>query len=159
MLGLYVGLLPHQTNIVMLGNGKAERQFDLYVEPVSNSINLIVIYGANIRAKFGRKFVRSNRMAPVHEQKKAELVLFKLIKRRQARMRQQQRILRWQSAIGKYNVGNVVVERIRSFRRLARNSGWWDLVWTSYIDKWLSLMCPAKIMAYNSPDTSRRTGV
>ena len=69
-------------------------------------------------------------------------------------MRQQQRILRWQSANGKYNVWNAVVERIRSFRRLARNPGWWDLVWTSYIDKRLSLMCPAKIMAYNSSDTS-----
>ena len=62
-------------------------------------------------------------------------------------MRQQQRILRWQSANGKYNVGNAVVVRIRSVRRLARNPGWWDLAWTSYIDKQLSLMCPAKIMA------------
>ena len=70
-------------------------------------------------------------------------------------MRQHQRILRCQSANGKCNVGNAVVERIRSFRRLARNPGWWDLVWTtSYIDKQLSLMCAAKIMAYNSPDTS-----
>ena len=68
-------------------------------------------------------------------------------------MRQQQRILRWQSANGKYSVGNAVVERIRSFRRLARNPAWWDLAWTSYIDKRLSLMCPAKIMAYNSPGT------
>ena len=67
-------------------------------------------------------------------------------------MRQQQCILRWQSANGKYNVGNAVVERVRSFRRLAKNPGWWDLVWTSYIDKRLSLMCPAKIIAYNSPD-------
>ena len=47
-----------------------------------------------------------------------------------------------------------MVERIRSFRRLARNPGWWDLVWTSYIDRRLSLMFPAKIMAYNIPDTS-----
>ena len=62
-------------------------------------------------------------------------------------MRQQQRILRWQSANGKYNVGNAVVVRTRSVRRLARNPGWWDLAWTSYIDKQLSLMCPAKIMA------------
>ena len=69
-------------------------------------------------------------------------------------MSQQQPILRWQSADGKYNVGNAVAERIRSFRRSARNPGWWDLVWTSYIDKRLSLKCPAKIMAYNSPDTS-----
>ena len=65
-------------------------------------------------------------------------------------MRQQQRILRWQSANGKYNVENALLERILSFRRLVRNLGWWDLVWTSYIDKRLSLMCPAKIMAYNS---------
>ena len=62
-------------------------------------------------------------------------------------MRQQQRILRWQSANGKYNIGNAVVERIRSVRRLARNRGWWGLEWTSYIDKRLSLMCPANIMA------------
>ena len=62
-------------------------------------------------------------------------------------MRQQQRILRWQSANGKYNIGNAVVERFRSVRGLARNRGWWDLGWTSYIDKRLSLMCPAKIMA------------
>ena len=53
---------------------------------------------------------------------------------------QQQRILRWQSANGKYNVGNAVAERIRSLRRLARNPGWWNLVWTSYIDKPLGLM-------------------
>ena len=60
MLGLYVGLLPHQTKYtVKFGNGTAERQFDLYVEPVSNSIDLIVIYAANIRAKFGGKFVKS----------------------------------------------------------------------------------------------------
>ena len=85
-------------------------------------------------------------MAPVHEQKLAELVLFKLIKRRQARMRQQQRSLRWQSANGKYNVGNEVVEIIRSVRGLARNPGC-HLAWTSYIDKRLSLMCPAKLMA------------
>ena len=51
-------------------------------------------------------------------------------------MRQQQRILRWQSANGKYNVGNVVVQRIRS----VLDGG------TSYIDKRMSLMCPAKIM-------------
>ena len=38
-------------------------------------------------------------------------------------MRQQHRILLWQSANGKYNVGNAVVERIRCFRRLARNPG------------------------------------
>ena len=61
-------------------------------------------------------------------------------------MRKQQRILRWQPANRKYNVGNAVVERISSFRRLARNPGWWDLGWTLYIDKRLSLMCPAKIM-------------
>ena len=66
-------------NIVKFGNGTVERHFDLYVEPVSNSIYLIVIYGACIHAKFG-KFVRSNKMAPVHEQKWVELVLFKLIK-------------------------------------------------------------------------------
>ena len=69
-------------------------------------------------------------------------------------MRQQQRISCWQSANGKYNVGNALTERIRSLRRLTRNPGCWDLVWTSYIDKRLSLMCSAKIMAYNSPDTS-----
>ena len=63
-------------------------------------------------------------------------------------MRQQQRILRWQSANGKYNVGNAMVERIRSVRRLVRNPGWWDLAWTSSdIDRRLSLMCSAKIMA------------
>ena len=56
-------------NIVKFGNGTAERHFDLYVEPVSNSIDLIVIYGANIHAKFGGKFVKSNKMAPVHKQK------------------------------------------------------------------------------------------
>ena len=56
-------------DVVKFGNGTAERQFDLYVEPVLNSIDLIVIYGANIRAKFGGKFVGRNRMAPVHEQK------------------------------------------------------------------------------------------
>ena len=56
-------------NIIKFGNGTAERHFDLYVEPVSNAIDLIVIYGANIHAKFGGKFVRSNKMAPVHEQK------------------------------------------------------------------------------------------
>ena len=44
----------------------AERHFDLYVEPVSNSIHFIVIYGVNTHAKFGGKFVRSNKMAPVH---------------------------------------------------------------------------------------------
>ena len=54
--------------MVKFGNGTAERHFDLYVEPVSNSIDLIVIYGANIHAKFGGKFVKSNKMAPVHEQ-------------------------------------------------------------------------------------------
>ena len=70
-------------NIVKIGNGTAERHFDLYVEPVQNSIDLIVIYSANIYAKFGGKFVKSNKMAPVHKQKLAELVLFKLIKRRQ----------------------------------------------------------------------------
>ena len=58
-----------KSNIVKFGNGTAERHFDLYVEPVSNSTDLIVIYGANIHAKFGGKFVRSNKMAPVHEQK------------------------------------------------------------------------------------------
>ena len=42
-----------------------------------NSIDLIVIYGANIHAKFGGKFVKSNKMAPVHEQKLAELVFEK----------------------------------------------------------------------------------
>ena len=52
-------------------------------------------------------------------------------------MRQQQRILHWQSANGKYNVGNVVVQRIRS----VLDGG------TSNIDKRMSLMCPAKIMA------------
>ena len=61
-------------------------------------------------------------------------------------MRQQQRILRWQSANGKYNVGNAVVQIIRSVRRLARYPGWWDLAWTSYTDKRMSLMYPAKIM-------------
>ena len=62
-------------------------------------------------------------------------------------MRQQQRILHWQSANEKYNVENAVVEIFRSVRRLAGNPGWWDLAWTSYIDKRWSLMCPAKIMA------------
>ena len=61
-----VGIL---NSLVKFGNGTAERHFDLYVEPVSNSIDLIVIYGANIHAKFGGKFVKSNKMAPVHEQK------------------------------------------------------------------------------------------
>ena len=56
-------------NIVKFGNGTAERHFDLYVEPVSSSTDLIVIYGSNITAKFGGKFARSNRMAPVPEQK------------------------------------------------------------------------------------------
>ena len=56
-------------NIIEFGNGTAERHFDLYAEPVSNSTDLIVIYGSNIPAKFGGKFVRSNRMAPVHKQK------------------------------------------------------------------------------------------
>ena len=56
-------------NIVKFGNGTAERHFDLYVEPVSNSIDLIVIYGVNIHAKFCGKFVKSNKMTPVHEQK------------------------------------------------------------------------------------------
>ena len=73
-------------------------------------------------------------------------------------MRQQQHILLWlnrrqqvvqtcmiscllllaeQSANGRHNVGNAVpvVKRIRSCRRLARNPGWWDLVWTSYTEK------------------------
>ena len=68
-------------------------------------------------------------------------------KRRQARMRQKQSILRWQSANRKYNVGNAVVKRIHSVRQFARNPGWWDLAWTLYIDKRSSLMCPAKIMA------------
>ena len=54
-------------NIIKFGNGTAERHFDLYVEPVSNSIDLIVIYGVNIHAKFCGKFVKSNKMTPGHE--------------------------------------------------------------------------------------------
>ena len=62
-------------------------------------------------------------------------------------MRQQQRILRWQSANANYNIGNAVVERIRSVWRFAKNPGWWDLAWPSYIDKRLRVMWPANIMA------------
>ena len=47
----------------------AERHFDLYVEPVStlNLIYLIVMYGVKIHTKFCGKFVKSNKMTPVHE--------------------------------------------------------------------------------------------
>ena len=40
--------------IIKSGNGTG-RNVDLYVEPVSNSIDLIMIYGTNIHAKFWRE--------------------------------------------------------------------------------------------------------
>ena len=145
MLGLvYTSSYCHtKPNIVKFGNGTAERHFDLYVEPVSNSIDLIVIYGVNIHAKFCGKFVKSNKMTPVHEMSRTGAL----------QADKKQRILRWQSANGKYNIGNAVVEREFILSGdWQRNPGWWDLAWTSYIDKRLSLMCPAKIMTWNSPD-------
>ena len=39
-------------------------------------------------------------------------------------MRQQQRILRWQSANGKYSVGNAVVDRIRSLIQAIGKKSW-----------------------------------
>ena len=56
------------------------------------------------------------------------------------------------SSVGNLLMGNTMLGmQWQRELRLARIPGWWDLVWISYIDKRFSLMCPAKIMAYNSP--------
>ena len=72
-------MLSHtKPNITKFGNGKAEMYFDLYIKPVSNSSDLIMIYGMNVHdfkiwweiceeKQYGTSEVRSSKFWEISE--------------------------------------------------------------------------------------------
>ena len=111
-----------------------------------------MIYGTNSHAKFWLEICKEKQDGACAQTETCRTYALKVYEKRQTRMRQQQlkttghsnmydflpfgacrAICQWRTQCRKCSA---VVEIIRSCRRLARNPGWWDFVWTSYTEKW-----------------------
>ena len=100
------------------------------------------------KARKFRQSLQLLKMAPVSTRSRRSIIL-KIIdskrKRRKEQQRilfllcQQQRILKVMIIAGLFLLARQqvnTVDRFRSCRRLLRNHGWWDNVWSSYSNKW-----------------------
>ena len=136
-------------NIIKFGNSMTEMHFDLDVEPVSNSTELIVMYVVNIHAKFWREICKQKQDGTCARPEtsrtcgtskdEAATAYFAMAQSKTADYSNMYHFLSFVAcrAICQRDIQCWKCSgRENSFLQvIARNPGWWDLVWTSYTDK------------------------